>query len=174
MGEARYNWTATSLVGEKSETFKFFIFKKTYYCLLKLSSKLQMSLFHVVVWQRTPRNYSKVRTARAARLFVLIRPIKFFIYDVKAWLNQETLLRKHCCGNIAAETLLRIQMFPSLAAREACVAETNFATRKTKNVFPWTQKHFCFPKHMFPSLATPGNITRNIVSARMFPSLARP
>ena len=30
------------------------------------------------------------------------------------------------------------------------------------------------PKHMFPSLATPGNITRNIVSARMFPSLARP
>ena len=26
---------------------------------------------------------------------------------------------------------------------------------------------------MFPSLATPGNITRNIVSATMFPSLAR-
>ena len=41
-----------------------------------------MSLFHVVVWQRTSRNYSKVRTARAARLFVLIRPIKFLIYDV--------------------------------------------------------------------------------------------
>ena len=50
--------------------------------MLKLSSKLQMSLFHVVVWQRTSRNYSKVRTARAARLFVLIRPIKFLIYDV--------------------------------------------------------------------------------------------
>ena len=30
------------------------------------------------------------------------------------------------------------------------------------------------PKHMFPSVATPGNITRNIVSAKMFPSLARP
>ena len=30
------------------------------------------------------------------------------------------------------------------------------------------------PKHMFPSLATPGDITRNIVSATMFPSLARP
>ena len=29
-------------------------------------------------------------------------------------------------------------------------------------------------KHMFPSLATPGNITRYIVSATMFPSLARP
>ena len=42
-----------------------------------------MSLFHVVVWQRTSRNYSKVRTARAARLFVLIRPIKFLIYGVK-------------------------------------------------------------------------------------------
>ena len=83
-------------------------------------------------------------------------------------------------GNIVAETLLRMQMFPSLAARETCVAETNFAARKTKNVFAWSQKHFCFPdtnfvpKHMFPSLATPGNITRNIVSATMFPSLARP
>ena len=30
------------------------------------------------------------------------------------------------------------------------------------------------PKHMFPSLATPGNITKNIISATMFPSLARP
>ena len=35
-------------------------------------------------------------------------------------------------GNIVAETLLRMQMFLSLAARETCVAETNFATRKTK------------------------------------------
>ena len=42
-----------------------------------------------------------------------------------------------------------------------------------KNVFAsWTQ--ILRPKHMFPSLATPGNITRNIVSATMFPSLARP
>ena len=29
-------------------------------------------------------------------------------------------------------------------------------------------------KHMFPSLATPRNIKRNIVSATMFPSLAKP
>ena len=29
-------------------------------------------------------------------------------------------------------------------------------------------------KHVFPSLATPGDITRNIVSETMFPSLARP
>ena len=66
-------------------------------------------------------------------------------------------------------------MFPNLAVRETCVAETNFAGRKTKNVFAWSQKHFCVRNiRMFPSLATPGNITRTIVSATMFPSLARP
>ena len=54
-------------------------------------------------------------------------------------------------GNIVAETLLRMQMFPSLAARETCVAETNFAARKTKNVFVWSQKHFCFPDTNFAS-----------------------
>ena len=53
-------------------------------------------------------------------------------------------------------------MFPNLAAQETCVAETNFAAKK----------HFCV-RNIFPSLATPGNITRNIVSATMFPSLAR-
>ena len=42
-------------------------------------------------------------------------------------------------GNIVAETLLRMQMFPSLAARETRVAETNFAARRTKNVFAWSQ-----------------------------------
>ena len=77
-------------------------------------------------------------------------------------------------GNIVAETLLGMQMFPSLAAREACGAETDFAARKTKNVFAY-RTQILRPKHMFPSLATPGNITRNIVSATMFPpSLARP
>jgi len=61
-------------------------------------------------------------------------------------------------------------MFPSLAARETCVAEAKFAVRKTKNVFAWSQNIFASrtqilrPKHLFPSLATPGNITRNIVS----------
>ena len=62
-------------------------------------------------------------------------------------------------GNIVAETLLRMQMFPNLAARETCVAETNFAARKQKMFLPWSQKHFCFPDTN--SLATPGNITRN-------------
>ena len=44
-------------------------------------------------------------------------------------------------------------MFPSLAARETYVAETNLAAWKEKMF-----KHFCFPdtkhKHMFPSLAS--------------------
>ena len=35
-------------------------------------------------------------------------------------------------GNIVAETFLRWQMFPSLAARETYVVETNFAARKQK------------------------------------------
>ena len=73
-----------------------------------------------------------------------------------------------------------MQMFPNLAARKTCVVETNFAAWKQKMFLPgvknifgsWTQ--ILRPKHMFPSLATPGNITRNIVSATMFPSLARP
>ena len=95
-------------------------------------------------------------------------------------------------GKIVAETLLRMQMFPSLAARETCVAETNFAARQKrkilllgknkkkmflpggKNIFA-SQTQILRPKqkHMFPSLATPGNIARNIVPATMFPSLAR-
>ena len=54
-------------------------------------------------------------------------------------------------GNIVAETLLRMQMFANLAARETYVAETNFAARKTKNVFAWSQKHFCFPDTNFAS-----------------------
>ena len=46
-------------------------------------------------------------------------------------------------GNIVAETLLRRQMFSSLAARETCVGETNFAARKQENVFSSGHKHFC-------------------------------
>ena len=54
-------------------------------------------------------------------------------------------------GNIVVETLLRMQMFPSLAARETCLAERNFAARKTKNVFARSQKHSCFPDTNFAS-----------------------
>ena len=41
-----------------------------------------------------------------------------------------------------------------------------------KNIFA-SRTQILRPKHMFPSLATPGNITRNIVSATMLPSLVR-
>ena len=54
-------------------------------------------------------------------------------------------------GNIVAKTLLRMQMFPSLAARETCVAETNFAARKQKMFLTRSQKHFCFPDTNFAS-----------------------
>ena len=72
-----------------------------------------------------------------------------------------------------------MQMFPSLAAWETCVAEQKFAARKTivflpevKNIFA-SRTQILRPKQMFPSVATPGNIARNIVSATMFLSLAR-
>jgi len=63
-------------------------------------------------------------------------------------------------GSIVAETLLRRQMFPRLAALETCVAETNFAARKQKMFLPEVKNIFVSrtqilrPKHMFPSLAT--------------------
>ena len=44
---------------------------------------------------------------------------------------------------------------------------------EVKNIFA-SRIQMLRPKHMFPSLATSGNITRNIVSAIMFPRLARP
>ena len=66
-------------------------------------------------------------------------------------------------GNIVAETLLLREMFPSLAARESYVAETNFAARKhthkkmfspeVKNIFV-SRKQLLRPQHLFPSLAT--------------------
>ena len=71
-------------------------------------------------------------------------------------------------------------MFPNLTARETCVEETNFAARVqkmflsgVKNIFA-SRTQILRPKHMSPRLATPGNITRYVVSATMFPSLARP
>ena len=58
--------------------------------------------------------------------------------------------------------------------------KTNFAARKqqifsprVKNIFA-SRTQILRPKHMFPSLATLGNTTRNTVSATMFLSLARP
>ena len=56
--------------------------------------------------------------------------------------------------------MLQRQMFPSLAAQETYVAETNFAARKQKMFLPEVKNIFASrtqilrPKHMFPSLAT--------------------
>ena len=52
---------------------------------------------------------------------------------------------------MVAETLLRTQMFPSLAARETYVAETNFAAQKQENVIALSQKHICFSDTNFAS-----------------------
>ena len=55
-------------------------------------------------------------------------------------------------GNIVAEPLLWRQLFPSLAARETFVAETNFAARKQKMFLPEiSQKHFRFSDTTFAS-----------------------
>ena len=51
---------------------------------------------------------------------------------------------------------------PSLAALETYVAETNFAARKQQMFFPEVKNMFVsrtqilLPKHVFPSLASPG------------------
>ena len=57
--------------------------------------------------------------------------------SLKAWLNEETLLRK--------------QMFLRLAARETYVSEANPASRKHENVSETFQKHLCFPDASFVS-----------------------
>ena len=68
----------------------------------------------------------------------------------------QVLWRRHCSRvvdlklpkglaklrNIVAETLMRMQMFPNLAARETCVAKTNFAARKQKMFLPGVQNIF--------------------------------
>ena len=72
-------------------------------------------------------------------------------------------------------------MFPNLVARGKHVlrkqvlllGKQKMFLSGVKNIFA-SRTQILRPKHMFPSLATPENITRNIVSATMFPSLARP
>ena len=53
----------------------------------------KMWSFHVVVLKRTARNYSKVRAARAARIFFAIRPIKFLLCDVRSLPLPLTMLK---------------------------------------------------------------------------------
>ena len=51
-------------------------------CVLNLSLKPKMWQFHVVISKKTARNFSKVRAARAARLFFLVPPLKLLIHVV--------------------------------------------------------------------------------------------
>ena len=52
-------------------------------------SKRQMGQIPVVVLQRTTHKCSKVRAARAARLFLLTRPIKLFTSGVVAAIDAD-------------------------------------------------------------------------------------
>ena len=52
-------------------------------------------------------------------------------------------------GNIVAETLLRRQMFPSLAVQETYVAETNLAAQKQKLFLPEVKNIFASRTQMF-------------------------
>ena len=85
-------------------------------------------------------------------------------------------------GNIVVETMLQRQMFPSLCAcrrntrcgSKFCVLEARKCFWDKSKAFFASQTQFLLPKRTFPSLATQGNMSRNNVSATMFPSLARP
>ena len=63
-------------------------------------------------------------------------------------------------GNIAAETLLRWQMFPSLAARETLLRKQILLLGNKKMLLPQVKNIFAsrtqilLPKHMFPSFGT--------------------
>ena len=48
-------------------------------------------------------------------------------------------------GNIVAETLLRRQIFPSLAARETMLRKQILPLGNKKMFLPLGQIHFCFP-----------------------------
>ena len=67
--------------------------------------------------------------------------------------------------------LLQMQIVPifSRAGNMFCCSKTKNVPSGVKNIFA-SRTQILRPKHMFSSLATPGNI----VSATMFPSLAKP
>ena len=70
---------------------------------------------------------------------------------VKAWLNWETLLRKHCC----------LLCFPGWLNLETFVSDAKVVSGKQKCFWLQAKNIFCFRAAKF-------------VSATMFPSLARP
>ena len=67
---ARCKWTGRSAAEVNIENERF-----TVVCS-RLSLKPYIWKFHVVIWQTTSKNSTKVRAARAARLFFVIQPIR--------------------------------------------------------------------------------------------------
>ena len=82
-------------------------------------------------------------------------------------------MRKHCSGNIVAETLLRMQMLPCLRVHATFVADANCASEMQKKFLNFFKKHFVSATNVAP-FARHGNITINNVSATTFPRFRGP
>ena len=62
----------------------------------------------------------------------------FYLLCLKAVANEDTLLRKHCCGNIVAHDV-------------SLCAQTGKHLLRTQNVSEQSRKHFCVPDTKFVS-----------------------
>ena len=92
------------------------------------------------------KSFTKKRTARVARLYFLIHPVKYLICGVVALIREFKGLAK--LGNIVAETLLRMQMFPSFATQETCCGN-KFCCSENKKCFCLESKTFLLPGNKF-------------------------
>ena len=97
------------------------------------------------------------------------------MFNVKAPANEETLLRKHCCGR---------KCFPVCARTQHLLQTQKMFLNFFRNILRPQQMlprlflrlrgkeaNICFASHSF---ARRGNITSNNVSATMFPRLRGP
>ena len=68
--------------------------------------------FQIVVLQRTTRNCCKMHAARVARLFFLVQPIRFLIYDVDVVVDvADPEVHKYpvCCNFLSNVILLLLR-----------------------------------------------------------------
>ena len=65
--------------------------------MFTLSLKPKIWKIHVVIWQTTSKNCTKVRAARAARLFFLIQPIRSLFSGVVVAVASSLLKLPKCC-----------------------------------------------------------------------------
>ena len=72
---------------------------------------------------------------------------------LKAPANEETLVRKHCYGNIVAETLLRTEMSSYLHAYATFVTDGKFASETQKMFLNFFQKHFASATNVSPNVS---------------------